>query len=181
MTEKRGSGKGAPKTTGQAGEPARRGGLSRRQVVIGLGGVAAMAAGALALTGLFGAGPASADEIVVYKSPSCGCCGQWARHLRRSGFEVSVNDIDNVSPVKERAGVPVELESCHTAFVAGYVVEGHVPAQDIRRLLAERPDIEGLAVPGMPASAPGMDGPDREPYTVYSFNAAGRPAVYASY
>lgn len=157
--------------------------FSRRTVMLALGGVAATAAGAMAFPGLFGSGPASAEEIIVYKSPSCGCCGNWALHLRQNGFDVSVKNIENLSPIKEQAGVPYELESCHTAFIDGYVVEGHVPAEDIHKMLADRPKIKGLAVPGMPMGSPGMDAPDsdRDPYTVYSFDADGTKEVYTSY
>jgi hypothetical protein len=167
-------------SVGQAGDPVKCR-FGRRSVMIGLGGIAAAAAGAMAFPGLFGVGPARAEEVVVYKSPSCGCCGNWALHLRQSGFDVSIKTIEDMVSITKRAGVPYELESCHTAFVGGYVVEGHVPAQDIHKMLAERPAIKGLAVPGMPASAPGMDSPDHEPYTVYSFDADGRKEVYASY
>ena len=155
--------------------------FGRRSVIVALGGVAAAAAGAFVFPGLFGAGPAKAEEIVVYKSPSCGCCGNWTLHLRQNGFDVSVNNIEDMEPVKKQAGIPYDLESCHTAFVDGYVVEGHVPASDIRKILAERPKIKGLSVPGMPSSAPGMDSPEHEPYTVYSFDAAGKAKAYASY
>jgi len=88
--------------------------------------------------------------VDVYKSPTCGCCGKWVEHLRTNGFAVTVNEIDNVDAFRTRAGVPAALASCHTARVDGYVVEGHVPAADIRKLLAERPKALGLAVPGMP-------------------------------
>ncbi len=146
-----------------------------------LGGVAAVAFGVFIFPELFGSNPAMAEEIVVYKNPSCGCCGSWVNHLRRNGFKVTVNNIEDLDPIKNKAGVPDGMESCHTAFVAGYVVEGHVPAENIEEILAERPEMKGLAVPGMPSSAPGMDSPDYEPYTVYSFDAKGALKVYASY
>ena len=155
--------------------------FGRRSVMMALGGIAAAAAGAFAFPGLFGFGTARANEIVVYKSPSCDCCGEWAKHLRSNGFDVSVKNMDDTSPVKRQAGIPYDMESCHTAFIDGYAVEGHVPAENIYKMLADRPDIKGLAVPGMPASAPGMDSPDHEPYTVYSFDADGTTEVYASY
>jgi hypothetical protein len=155
--------------------------FGRRSVMLALGGLAAAAAGAMAFPGLFGSGPANAEEIVVYKSPSCGCCGQWAKHLRRNGFDVSVKNTEDMEPVKKQAGIPDDLQSCHTAFVDGYVVEGHVPAENIRKMLADRPDIKGLAVPGMPSSAPGMDGPDPEPYMVFSFDVDGMAKAYAAY
>lgn len=166
---------------GQTGHSDFRRHVGRRKVVMALGGVTAAAAGAIVFAGLFGSDRATAEEITVYKSPSCGCCGNWAMHLRQNGFDVSIKNIEDVDPVKKQAGIPNDLESCHTAFVAGYVVEGHVPAENIRKILAERPKIKGLAVPGMPSSAPGMDGPDPEPYTVYSFDADGKAKVYASY
>lgn len=162
------------------GQPGNRR-FGRRSVIIALGGVAAAAAGAIVLSGLFGSDPATAEEIVVYKSPSCGCCGNWVTHLRQNGFDVSVKNIEDMDPVKKQAGIPDDLESCHTAFIGGYVVEGHVPAENIHKILAERPRIRGLAVPGMPSSAPGMDGPDPEPYAVYSFDAQGTAKVYALY
>ncbi len=149
--------------------------------MMALAGVAAAVAGVIAFSGLFGSNPATAEEIVVYKSPSCGCCGNWVTHLRQNGFDVSVKNIEEMDSVKKQAGIPEALESCHTAFIADYIVEGHVPAENIRKILAERPKIRGLAVPGMPSSAPGMDSPDREPYTVYSFDAQGASEVYASY
>ena len=164
----------------RAGHPVNRR-FGRRSVMIGLGGLAAAAAGAMAFPGFFGFGTAKAGEVVVYKSPSCGCCGKWAQHLRQNGFEVPINNIDNIGPIREQAGIPYDLEACHTAFIDGYAVEGHVPAENIHKMLADRPKIKGIAVPGMPASSPGMDSPDHEPYTVYSFDADGKKEVYASY
>ncbi len=156
------------------------------------------AAGALALAvGLFlgmrggtdaadaGAGDAalasSADSgtVVVYKSPACGCCGDWVDHLRSNGFEVRVEDRDDLRPVKAELGVPSDLVACHTAVVEGYVVEGHVPADDVRRLLEERPDVAGVAVPGMPVGSPGMEGPREERYSVVAFDGEGDREVFA--
>ena len=94
--------------------------------------------------------------ITVYKTPSCGCCVKWVEYLQKEGFEVRAVNRDDLAPIKQRAGVPPAMSSCHTALVDGYVVEGHVPAQAIRKLLKERPDTRGLAVPGMPANSPGM-------------------------
>jgi hypothetical protein len=156
-------------------------GFGRRQATMVLGGVAAVAVGVFIYPELFGSNPAKAGEIVVYKNPSCGCCGNWVKHLRRNGFRVTVNNIEDTDPIRKKAGVPEGMESCHTAFVAGYVVEGHVPAENIKKILVEQPGIKGLVVPGMPSSAPGMDSPDHEPYTVYSFDAKGASKVYASY
>ena len=94
--------------------------------------------------------------ITVYKTPTCGCCVKWVEYLRKEGFEVKAINRDDLAPIKQRAGVPSEMSACHTALVDGYVIEGHVPAQAIRKLLQERPDTRGLAVPGMPANSPGM-------------------------
>lgn len=100
---------------------------------------------------------AALPSIAVWKAASCGCCQGWVKHMRAAGFPVQVTEMDDVSPVKLRQGVPAALQSCHTAVVDGYVLEGHVPAPAVVRLLAERPRAKGLAVPGMPLSAPGMD------------------------
>ena len=116
---------------------------------------------------------ADPTEIRVYKSPTCGCCSKWVDHLRDHGFSVNVTELDNVTPIKLENGVPRRLASCHTAIAEGYVVEGHVPAADLRRLLSERPKISGLAVPGMPIGSPGMEGPNPERYQVLSFGAGG--------
>jgi hypothetical protein len=155
--------------------------VGRRHVMLALGGVAVAAVGAIGYATIFPPAPASAEEVVIYKSPSCECCGRWSSHLRHNGFAVSIKNVEDMDPIKKQAGVPYDMESCHTAFIGGYVVEGHVPAENIRKILAERPGIKGLAVPGMPASSPGMDGPDPEPYTVYSFDEKGKTAVFASY
>ncbi|MFZ5635583.1 MAG: DUF411 domain-containing protein [Pseudomonadota bacterium] len=107
-------------------------------------------------------------RILVHKSPSCGCCGSWVEHLRKSGFVIAVRDIDDLGPVKTRLGVPYGKGSCHTAEVDGYFIEGHVPAEDIKQLLAERPAAKGLTLPGMPVGSPGMEASDGrvDPYTV---------------
>ena len=116
---------------------------------------------------------ASAPEVQVYKSPTCGCCDKWVEHLRAAGFTVQAHDVADMSKIKRENGITAEIASCHTAFVGGYVIEGHVPASDIRRLLAERPKVAGLAVPGMPIGSPGMEGPGAKPYEVLSFGAQG--------
>ncbi len=115
-----------------------------------------------------------AEEIAVYKAPWCGCCEAWADHLRESGFSVTVTEIDDLASLKAQQSVPTALQSCHTAVVDGYTIEGHVPASDIARLLAERPDAAGLAVPGMPIGSPGMEqGDRRDPYAVILFGEDG--------
>lgn len=152
--------------------------FGRRAMLLGLGAVAAVGGGAVLWTG---SSAAAAEEVVVYKDPSCDCCGRWAAHMRRNGFTVVVKDVEDIGSVKREAGIPEALESCHTAHVGGYVVEGHVPAADIRRMLSERLAIRGLAVPGMPSSAPGMDNPTAEPYVVFAFDASGGASVFASH
>lgn len=119
-------------------------------------------------------------EIVVYKSPYCGCCTGWADHVRAHGYRVTTREIDALDIVKRTAGVPEALESCHTAVVDGYVIEGHVPASALDRLLDTRPPVRGLAVPGMPIGSPGMEGGDPEPYDVLSFGRDGEPTVFMS-
>jgi hypothetical protein len=94
--------------------------------------------------------------ITVYKNPTCGCCEKWVQYLQKEGFEVKAVNRDDLAPIRKQAGVPPAMSACHTALVDGYVIEGHVPAQAIRKLLQERPDTRGLAVPGMPANSPGM-------------------------
>lgn len=125
-----------------------------------------------------------ADGIVhVYKSPTCGCCGDWVEHLRAAGFEVKVENVQDMVAVKRRLGVPDPMASCHTAVVDGYVVEGHVPAEDLRRFLVEAPDLAGIAVPGMPVGSPGMEveGQPAQPYDVLAFDAQGRTKVFAEH
>lgn len=124
----------------------------------------------------FTLGSAVASEpqtVQVYKSPDCGCCNGWIDHLRENGFTVTATNVKDVTPIKAENGVPRGLASCHTAIVGGYVVEGHVPAEDIRRLLSEKPAVSGLAVPGMPIGSPGMEGPKPERYEVLTFGSEG--------
>ena len=124
---------------------------------------------------------AARDVVEVYKSSTCGCCGEWIKHLRASGFEVRAHDVPEPAEYRKRYGVPETFASCHTAVIGGYAVEGHVPVREIRRLLAERPNAQGLAVPGMPAGSPGMEGPKRDPYDVLLFHRDGRYTTYARY
>ncbi len=125
-----------------------------------------------------------ATRVEVWKAPTCGCCGDWIKHLQAQGFVVSVHDTGNTA-ARARLGLPEALGSCHTALIEGYVIEGHVPAREIRRLLKERPSALGLAVPGMPVGSPGMDGPAyggrRDPYDVLLVQADGRTRVYQGY
>ena len=122
-----------------------------------------------------------APGVTVYKDPNCGCCAAWVDHLKANGFSVTVHDVKDMAPHKKRLGVPERLASCHTAVVDSYTVEGHVPASEIKRLLAERPRGKGLAVPGMPEGSPGMETGKRDPYDVLLFDTDGKATVYKSY
>lgn len=139
-------------------------------ILVGLAGI-----GVGAWSFAAGTGPqaVAAPAVEVWKSSACGCCGGWVDHMRQAGFAVTVHDTEDMETVKAAKGVPPQLGSCHTATVDGYVVEGHVPAADIRRLLAERPAAKGLAAPGMPQDAPGMDMETGEPYEVVLFGPGG--------
>ncbi len=127
--------------------------------------------------------PASMKKIVMYKSPNCKCCTGWADHLRKGGFTVEVNKRDDMDVLKTKFGVSEKLASCHTAIVDGYVIEGHVPAADVERLLKERPDIVGLTAPGMPMKSPGMQEIGQQPqgYSVLAFDKDGNTTVFHRY
>lgn len=125
--------------------------------------------------------PAAEPAITVYKSPYCGCCSGWIEYLKNNGFEVTVEDMNDLSGLKARYGIRRELQSCHTAIVDGYAIEGHVPVDDIRRLLAERPNVTGLTAPGMPAMSPGMNSIEPKGYDVLSFDRSGRTEVFSRY
>lgn len=120
--------------------------------------------------------------VEVYKSPTCGCCGAWVDHIKAAGFPVKVHLVDDTAAVRKRHGLPARFGSCHTALVGGYVVEGHVPAAEVKRLLSQKPAAIGLAVPGMPAGSPGMEAGDRkDPYDVFLVDRNGRETVFAHY
>ena len=124
--------------------------------------------------------------VEVWKSPTCGCCGDWIQHMQANGFRVKVNEVDNTAPVRKRVGFAEKFGSCHTATVGGYALEGHVPAREVKRLLADKPrGVVGIAVPGMPIGSPGMDGPayggKKDPYDVVLVKRDGSAAVYQSY
>lgn len=120
--------------------------------------------------------------VEVFKSPTCGCCGAWVDHLKAAGFPVKVVEVDDTTVTRKRYGLPDKFGSCHTGIVNGYVVEGHVPAAEIKRLLAAKPSAIGLAVPGMPVGSPGMEYGDRkDPYDVYLIDKSGRETVFARY
>ncbi|HEX5385898.1 MAG TPA: DUF411 domain-containing protein [Gemmatimonadales bacterium] len=152
--------------------------ISRRAFLTRTAGVAA-----LGLTGrnLWAFAPVGAPLVTVYKSPSCGCCAKWVSHLEANGFQTAVHDRDSMDEVKDGLGVPNSVRSCHTAQVNGYLIEGHVPAGDITRLIAERPKVSGLAVPGMPHGTPGMAAPGapHEPFEVVAFQSSGATQVFA--
>lgn len=121
-------------------------------------------------------------ELTVFRSPTCGCCHQWIEHMEAAGFTVKDNVTEDMTAIKEQYGVPANLASCHTTVVDGYVIEGHIPAEDVQRLLVEKPDVAGIAVPGMPIGSPGMESGDYvEPYTVFSFTESGETAAFAEH
>lgn len=124
--------------------------------------------------------PAAKPVMVVYKDPECGCCTKWNDHMKAAGFTLQVKDTHDLATVKASVGVPARLQSCHTGVVGGYFVEGHVPADLVTKLLREKPAIAGLAVPGMPAGSPGMEGPPPERYDVLAVGRDGSVRVYAS-
>jgi hypothetical protein len=148
--------------------------LSRREWV-------AASAGALALLVSRRADASAKVAITIYKSPTCGCCAKWVDHVRAAGFATTVHDVADVDAIKRREGVPTALQSCHTALVEGYVVEGHVPAADVLRLLREKPKgVRGVAVPGMPSGSPGMEmGGRADRFDVVAFGRDGRTSVFA--
>lgn len=140
-----------------------------------------LAATAIGLATL-GHATANDDEVTMFKDPNCGCCGKWAEHMRANGFKVKEVATSEMGAIKRTAGVPQPLGSCHTAKVGGYVVEGHVPAADVKRMLADKPAITGISAPGMPMGSPGMEGPyPADRYDVVSFDAQGKTAVFASH
>jgi hypothetical protein len=119
-------------------------------------------------------------RMVIYKSPTCGCCKKWVDHVKAAGFTTEVHDVDDVTPIKKKHGLPDELASCHTALVEGYVIEGHVPADLVQKLLKQKPALAGLAAPGMPMGSPGMEvGGQKDPYDIIAFDRKGKTSVYA--
>ena len=149
--------------------------MRRRNFLYGAGAVSM-------LTTLPALAVAPAPEVQVFKNPRCGCCAAWVTHMRSAGFVVRVAEVHDATAERRRLGMPDRFGSCHSASVGGYVLEGHVPASDVKRLLGTKPRAVGLAVPGMPASAPGMDAPGRtDPFQVLLVDAAGQSSVFASY
>ncbi len=152
--------------------------IERRRFLSLVGGLA-VAAPSLAVTAPAWARP----PMKVHRDPNCGCCEAWVAHVRKAGFEARIEVSDDIDAVKQRLGVPAALASCHTAEIDGFLLEGHVPAEIIARLLAERPAIHGLAVPGMPIGSPGMETPGTapEPFQVIAFADDGRMSVFADF
>ena len=145
--------------------------------------IAIIITGAVSLAGLAAAQrPAQSQTAEVFKSPTCGCCANWVKHLEAAGFTTKVTNVDDMTEVKAKYGVPGRMQSCHTAVVGGYVLEGHVPAADVQRLLKDKPAVVGVAVPGMPIGSPGMEvGTTVQPYDVLTFNKQGQTTVFASH
>lgn len=142
-------------------------------------GAGTMAAAVPSLARALAAGTPAPITVTVYKSPTCGCCGEWVKYMQKQGFTMKVILMDDPTPMRREAGVPDKLASCHTALVGGYVVEGHVPADLIRKILAEKPKIVGLSVPGMAQGPPGMDENTKKPYDVIAFDRSGKTSVFA--
>ena len=145
-----------------------------------LGSVALLLGGALLVVSFR---PSDADngadpELHVYKSPTCGCCSKWVEHMEEAGFKVSVEEVVDMTGVRVRNGVPLEISSCHTTVVGDYVIEGHVPASVVKRFLKEAPKVKGIAAPGMPIGSPGMEGPYARPYEVIAFDGKGNRTVF---
>ncbi len=122
-----------------------------------------------------------AEEIMVYKSPTCGCCNKWVKHLEREEFKVTTKDYSNMKPIKNMMGVQPQFQSCHTAKIGKYFIEGHVSASDIKKLLKEKPDIKGLAAPGMPMGSPGMEGHRKDKYNVLAIDKNDNASIYTKY
>lgn len=121
----------------------------------------------------------AAETVEVYKSPYCGCCGHWVEYMKRNGFEVKVTDVDNVDAARQRLGMPQKYGACHTSKVGGYIVEGHVPVEDVRKLLAEKPQAIGIAVPAMPPGSPGMPSDKPVPYDTLLIQKDGSSKVFS--
>ena len=121
-------------------------------------------------------------DLTVYRSPSCGCCGIWVEHAKKHGFKVKDIKTEDIEAIKQKYNIPTELASCHTTIIGGYVMEGHIPADDIKRFLSEKPALAGLAVPGMPIGTPGMEARDvKQPFQVLAFNHKGEIEVFKEY
>ena len=139
----------------------------------------------LALAGMVVVGPsdrlpAQGPAMTVYKTPTCGCCAKWVDHVKAAGFKVQVQDMDDLTEIKQASGVPIPVRTCHTGVVGNYVIEGHVPADLVKKMLSEKPKAAGIAVPGMPVGSPGMEsGNEKVAYDVLLFDKTGKTTVYA--
>jgi hypothetical protein len=157
--------------------------MMNTRLVLRIAGTAALAVGTMTVAAAAAHRHAETPEpvtVTVFKDPNCGCCKLWVDHLRKHAFTVVAKDTSDVAAVKRTGRVPEQLHSCHTAFVNGYVIEGHVPAEDVKRLLAEKPRVAGIAVAGMPIGSPGMEMGDRKDrYDVVAFNRDGTTRVFA--
>ncbi len=153
--------------------------ISRRTFVGQAAGLGLSLAGGKSLWAL--SKPGGATTMTIYMSPTCGCCAKWVDHVKAAGFQTVVHEDEDMESVKDNLGVPRDLRSCHTAQVDKYLIEGHVPAEDITNFLAKRPKAVGLAAPGMPASSPGMavPGQPHEPYEVLIFQRDGKSEIFA--
>jgi hypothetical protein len=135
---------------------------------------------ALLLTGTIGADAEEARKATLYKNPQCSCCEGYAAYLRDNGFQVDVKPTNDLAQISGMAGVPADFQGCHTTFIGGYVIDGHVPVKTVNKLLTERPDIAGVTLPGMPMGSPGMGGARTEPFTIYAVTQDGKvPTVYS--
>jgi hypothetical protein len=141
--------------------------LTRRDLLMG--------ASALALIGPAHAEPVS---VILYKNPECGCCDGYADYLRHNAFTVTAKATTELSEISRKAGIPSDLQGCHTAFISNYVVDGHVPVEAIKKLLGERPSIKGITLPGMPEGSPGVYGKKTGSFTVFAVDADGKPNVF---
>jgi hypothetical protein len=154
--------------------------LTRRSILIA---VVLVAAGVtIPVLGRAAQGSQTLPAVTVYKDPNCGCCSLWIAHMERAGFRVTATNTADMPALRTKLGVPAHVQSCHTAVVNGFVVEGHVPADDVKRLLTSRPKVTGIAVPGMPVGSPGMEqGNVKHHYSVLTFDEAGRTTVFAAH
>ncbi len=141
--------------------------------------VLSVVAGSIYLASMLASKPAVAEEIMVYKSPTCGCCKKWVSYLKQEGFTVKSKNIRNMQSIKKEFGIKPQFQSCHTAKIGKYYVEGHVSASDIRRMLKEKPDIKGLSAPGMPMGSPGMEGPRKDKYNVIAIDKNDHASIYS--
>ena len=136
---------------------------------------------AMAITGAALTAQTEKPTVLVYKTPTCGCCTKWVEHLQANGFKVETQHRDDLTAIRQQHKVPLAVTSCHTALVGSYVVEGHVPAADVKKLLAEKPAVKGIGVRGMPTGSPGMEGPNPQRYDTLAFTADGKTSVFAKH